>query len=103
MPYNTDQYTHISGRDVAPILQASISVWTMTLAAVVQIQQNLPVHQHLRVPLLQHDDQRQPESNTEVELEETRFLLLSFRALVQLIYEQSHIPVQALLQNISVQ
>lgn len=72
MPYNTDQYTHISGRDEAPILQASITLWTMSLAAVVQIQQNLPVHQHLRVPLLQHDNQRQPESNSEVELEETR-------------------------------
>lgn len=56
MLQNTDLYTHISGRDEATILHASITVWNMGLAAVVQIQQHLPVHQHLRVPLLQHEN-----------------------------------------------
>jgi len=71
MLQDTDLYTHISGRDEAPILQASITVWTMGLAAVVQIQQHLLVHQHLRVPLLQHENPTQSQPDAEVKLAET--------------------------------
>lgn len=71
MLQNKGLYTHISGRDEAPILQASITVWTMGLATVVQIQQNLSVHQHLSVPLLQHENPRPSQPDAEVELAET--------------------------------